>query len=129
MGFQQSSAVIYKNRKRRFIVGNPSDITIREASNSTRNFVYRQPMKFGGRVVEDVCVLCAPEVLVTREGTKKKHKGIGEMTMGNAWAWPSRIPGKITLRLMLELANRLVAKVRMRGSRGIRCKSAAGSPS
>lgn len=98
-------------------MANPSDITIREASNSTRSFVYRQPMKFGGRVVEDVCVL-RTEVLVTREGTKKKHKGIGEMTMGNAWAWPSRIPNKITLRLMLELANRLVARVQDAGLKG-----------
>lgn len=92
-------------------MANPSDITIREVSNSTRSFVYRQPMKFGGRVVEDVCVL-RTEVMVTREGTKKKHKGIGEMTMGNAWAWPSKIPNKITLKLMLELADRLVARVR-----------------
>ncbi len=67
-------------------------------------------MKFGGRVVEDVCVLRA-EVTVTRAGTKKKHKGIGEMTMGNAWAWPSKIPSKVTLRLMLELANRLAERV------------------
>lgn len=67
-------------------------------------------MKFGGRVVEDVCVL-RTEVLVTRRGTKKKVKGIGEMTMGNAWAWPSKIPAKITLKLMLELANRLIERV------------------
>lgn len=74
-------------------------------------------MKFGGRVVEDVCVL-RTEVTVTRAGTKKKHKGIGEMTMGNAWAWPSRIPGKITLKLMLELADRLVARVQGAGLGG-----------
>ena len=98
-------------------MANPSDITIKEATNSTRSFVYRQPMKFGGRVVEDVCVL-RTEVLVTRQGSKKKQKGIGEMTMGNAWAWPSKIPGKITLRLMLELANRLVARVQEAGLSG-----------
>lgn len=91
-------------------MANPSDITIREVSNATRNFVYRQPMKFGGRVVEDVCVL-RTEVVVTREGTKKKFTGIGEMTMGNAWAWPSKIPGKITLKLLIELSNRLNARV------------------
>ncbi|MEC8553753.1 MAG: mandelate racemase/muconate lactonizing enzyme family protein [Planctomycetota bacterium] len=90
-------------------MANPSDITVHEVSNSTRNFVYRQPMKFGGRVVEDVCVL-RTEVTVTRAATKKKVKGIGEMTMGNAWAWPSKIPGKITLRLMNELANRVAAR-------------------
>lgn len=91
-------------------MANPSDITIREVTNSTRNFVYRQPMKFGGRVVEDVCVLRS-EVVVTRDGSRKKHTGIGEMTMGNAWAWPSKIPDKITLKLIVELANRLAARV------------------
>lgn len=98
-------------------MANPSDITIREVKNSTRNFVYRQPMKFGGRVVEDVCVL-RTEILVTRAGTKTKHKGIGEMTMGNAWAWPSKIPGKITLRIMQELANRLADRVSSAGLSG-----------
>ena len=91
-------------------MGNPSDITIREVENSSRSFVYRQPMKFGGRVVEDVTVLRV-EIQVTREGTKKKVKGIGEMTMGNAWAWPSKIPGKITLKLLIELARRLSERV------------------
>lgn len=91
-------------------MANPSDITIREVENSSRSFVYRQPMKFGGRVVEDVTVLRV-EVNVTREGTKKKVKGIGEMTMGNAWAWPSKIPGKITLKLLIELARRLSERV------------------
>lgn len=91
-------------------MANPSDITVREVVNSTRNFAYRQPMKFGGRVVEDVCVL-RTEVTVTRGTTRKQHKGIGEMTMGNAWAWPSKIPGKITLKILLELANRLSERV------------------
>lgn len=98
-------------------MANPSDITIREISNSKRSFVYRQPMKFGGRVVEDVCVLRV-EIVVTREGSRKKHVGIGEMTMGNAWAWPSKIPGKITLKLLLELADRLSARVQKAGLSG-----------
>lgn len=96
---------------------NPSDINIREIENKTRTFAYRQPMKFGGRVVEDVCVL-RTEVVVTRHGTKKKVTGVGEMTMGNAWAWPSKIPTKITLKLMLELANRLAARVQDAGLSG-----------
>lgn len=91
-------------------MANPSDITVREVENSTRSFVYRQPMKFGGRVVEDVCVLRV-EIVVTREGSRKQVKGVGEMTMGNAWAWPSKIPGKITLKILIELANRLSARV------------------
>ena len=98
-------------------MANPSDITIREINNSTRSFLYRQPMKFGGRVVEDVCVLNT-EVVVTRHGSRKKHKGTGEMTMGNAWAWPSKIPGKVTLKLLLELANRLSDRVQSEAPSG-----------
>lgn len=85
-------------------------ISLKKATNSTRNFVYRQPMKFGGRVVEDVCVLRS-EVVVTLPNSRKKIVGTGEMTMGNAWAWPSKIPAKITLRILLQLADRLAAKV------------------
>lgn len=87
-----------------------SDISIKKVDNSTHSFVYRQPIKFGGRVVEDVTIL-RTEVAVTLGGSRKKVKGTGEMTMGNAWAWPSKIPSKITLKLLLELANRLAARV------------------
>ncbi len=87
-----------------------SDISIKKVDNSTHSFVYRQPIKFGGRVVEDVTILRS-EISVTLGGSRKKVKGIGEMTMGNAWAWPSKIPSKITLKLLLELANRLALRV------------------
>lgn len=85
-----------------------TDIHVKKITNSTQNYLYRQPMKFGGRVVEDVCVL-RTEVAVQTAGSRKKTVGIGEMTMGNAWAWPSKIPGKMTLKLLLELAD-LIAK-------------------
>lgn len=87
-----------------------SDISIKKVDNSTHSYVYRQPIKFGGRVVEDVTILRS-EISVTLGGSRKKVKGIGEMTMGNAWAWPSKIPSKITLKLLLELANRLALRV------------------
>lgn len=87
-----------------------TDLSIKRVENSTANFVYRQPMKFGGRVVEDVCVL-RTQIEVISGGGRKKTTGIGEMTMGNAWAWPSKLPSKITLKLLLELANRLASKV------------------
>ncbi len=90
-------------------MGKASDISLKTIENSTRSFNYRQPMKFGGRVVEDVCVL-RTEVSVSQASGRKKSKGIGEMTMGNAWAWPSKIPGKVTLKLLIELANRLAAR-------------------
>ncbi|MEZ6133897.1 MAG: enolase C-terminal domain-like protein [Pirellulaceae bacterium] len=74
-------------------------------------------MKFGGRVVEDVCILRC-EVAVHTTGSRKKIKGTGEMTMGNAWAWPSKIPGKITLKILLQLADRLQTRVEAAGLSG-----------
>ncbi|MBX3422699.1 MAG: hypothetical protein KF752_14185 [Pirellulaceae bacterium] len=87
-----------------------TDLTIKSVENKTIQFDYRQPMKFGGRVVNDVSVLRS-EVTVTVGGKGKGVLGIGEMTMGNAWAWPSKIPSKVTLKLIIELASRLAAQV------------------
>lgn len=86
-----------------------TDITIQSVANSTVSYNYRQPMKFGGRVVEDVCVL-RTEIEVSSAAGKKKATGIGEMTMGTAWAWPSKLPSKITLKVLLELANRVAKR-------------------
>lgn len=92
-------------------MGKSTDISIKELSTETRAFQYRQPMKFGGRVVED-CTVLRCNVTVTTGGSRKKIVGTGEMTMGNAWAWPSKIPAPMTLRLLLELGERLVAHAR-----------------
>lgn len=86
-----------------------TDITVNSVTNSSVSFNYRQPMKFGGRVVDDVTVL-RTEIEVTSASGKKKATGIGEMTMGIAWSWPSKLPQKITLKVLLELANRLADK-------------------
>lgn len=94
-----------------------SDINIKKVENSTHSFDYRQPIKFGGRVVEDVTIL-RTEVAVSLPGSRKKVKGIGEMTMGNAWAWPSKIPSSITLKLLIELAKRLAIRVENAGLSG-----------
>ncbi|MCA9133742.1 MAG: mandelate racemase/muconate lactonizing enzyme family protein, partial [Planctomycetales bacterium] len=48
---------------------------------------------------------------VSQVGSRKKVKGVGEMTVGNSWAWPSKLPGKVTMKLMVELADRLAARV------------------
>jgi L-alanine-DL-glutamate epimerase-like enolase superfamily enzyme len=94
-----------------------TDISIKNVDTQTATFVYRQPMKFGGRVVEDVCVL-RNTVEVTVSGSRKRTLGIGEMTMGNAWAWPGKIPSKITLKLLHQLAERLAERVKRSGLSG-----------
>ncbi len=92
-------------------MGKATDISIKEISTETKSYLYRQPMKFGGRVVED-CTLLRCQVTVTNGLSRKKITGVGEMTMGNAWAWPSKIPAPLTLKLLLELAERLVDNAR-----------------
>ncbi len=92
-------------------MGKATDISIKELSTETRAFQYRTPMKFGGRVVED-CTVLRCEVVVTTGGSRKKVTGTGEMTMGNAWAWPSKIPAPLTLKLLIEFAERLVDHAR-----------------
>ncbi len=87
-----------------------TDITIKSVQNSTAYLAYRQPLKFGETVVEDATILRA-EVEVALRGIRRKIVGIGEMSMGTAWAWPGRISSTITLKVVLELANRLAQRV------------------
>lgn len=92
-------------------MGKATDIAIKDITTESRAFMYRSPMKFGGRVVED-CTVLRCNVAVTAGSSRKKVVGTGEMTMGNAWAWPSKIPAPLTLKLLLELAERLVDHAR-----------------
>ena len=67
----------------------PTDIAIREVKTYRVKYNYRSPMKFGGREVKDVVVLRA-RVVVESRASGKRTVGYGEMTLGNAWAWPSK---------------------------------------
>jgi len=71
----------------------------------TETYDYRTPMKFGGRVVHDVTVLSADCEMTTHAG---RARGLGAMTMGVAWAWPSaNLNDDKKLETVLELARRL----------------------
>ena len=68
-------------------------------------YLYRTPMKFGGRVVRDVAVLS-----VDCDGTTGLGQGLGtgSMTMGVAWGWPdSSIDDQRRLEIVVELSKRL----------------------
>ena len=91
-------------------MGKPTDITLKEISIATRSFVYRQPMKFGGRVVDSATLLHC-EASVQGTNGRKKTVGIGEMPVGTSWAWPSKIPGTLTQKILIELVERLAAAV------------------
>ena len=84
----------------------PTDIRLVEVASQTQSFAYRAPMKFGGRVVTDVVLLNVHVEVETRDG--RRGKGLGSMTMGNVWAWPSTVlSADQTLAAMVELGRRL----------------------
>lgn len=84
-----------------------SDIRIKRVELTTEKFVYRAPVKFGGRVVTDAEVVNVAMDVETRDG--RQGRGSGSMPMGNAWAWPSRlVSGDQTLPAMLAFASRMV---------------------
>nr|ABX10687.1 hypothetical protein 8FN_9 [uncultured planctomycete 8FN] len=77
---------------------------IKDIATSQEKFKYRSPMKFGGRVVEDVVVYHVDVVIEDDNG--RQSTGHGSMTMGNLWAWPSSVvAADLTLATMLELAD------------------------
>lgn len=85
-----------------------TDIRLVEVVSSRQSFRYRTPMKFGGRVVEDVTLLNVEVEVETVDG--KRGRGLGSMPMGNAWAWPSqRVSGADTLAAMTQLGEMLAA--------------------
>ena len=86
-----------------------SKIVVVEAESEKFPYLYRSPLKFGGRVVKDVTVFRVA-LSLEDQNTKKKAHGIGEMTMGTAWAWPSAsLTPEMALKTVIVLAERIVA--------------------
>jgi len=89
-------------------VSKPTDIRLRCATATTERIEYRTPIKFGGRVVNDVTLLHVSVEVETPAG--KRATGVGSMPMGNVWAWPAKkVSTEQTLVAMLALSTRLVA--------------------
>lgn len=85
----------------------PTDIRIKEAQWNTERIDYRVPMKFGGRVVEDVTLFNVGVQVETRDG--RGAIGYGSMPMGNVWAWPSStVSAEETLKAMLGFGQQVV---------------------
>lgn len=86
----------------------PTDIRLRCATAMTERIEYRTPIKFGGRIVNDVTLLHVSVEVETPAG--KRATGVGSMPMGNVWAWPAKdVSAEQTLDAMLALSSRLVA--------------------
>jgi L-alanine-DL-glutamate epimerase-like enolase superfamily enzyme len=83
-----------------------TDIRIDEVRHGYQDYVYRAPYKFGGRVVDRVTLLNVRCRVTTRSG--KSAWGLGSMTMGNMWAFPSSTMSyDTTLGAMKALAARI----------------------
>ncbi len=84
----------------------PTDIQIKQAVSSTEQIDYRTPIKFGGRVVNDVVLFNVAVEVETRDG--RQARGTGSMPVGNVWGWPTdAVPGDQTLAAMVKLGERL----------------------
>lgn len=84
----------------------PTAVARCRLTSDTTAYRYRTPMKFGGRVVEEVTVLTVTAELTNRDG--RTATGQGSMTMGVAWAWPDpTVPDLLKLRVVLNLAERM----------------------
>lgn len=84
----------------------PTDVRIEEVRFDYEDHLYRAPYKFGGRTVDRVTILNVRCVVTTARG--QSAKGFGSMTMGNVWAFPSRVMSyDTTLGAMKALAARI----------------------
>lgn len=93
------------------VMPKPTDIRLVELSTQTERYAYRTPIKFGGRVVTDAVIYDVQATVETRDG--RRATGLGSMSMGNAWSWPSKATGgDDTLRAMLRLVDRTVEAAR-----------------
>jgi L-alanine-DL-glutamate epimerase-like enolase superfamily enzyme len=93
----------------RFAMSKNTKVAVAEAESEKFHFNYRFPLKFGGRVVNDVTVFRAA-ITLEDKGKKKTAHGIGEMTMGTAWAWPSAtLTPEQVLKTVVVLAERITA--------------------
>ena len=85
----------------------PTDIRLVRLESRTEHFDYRTPIKFGGRVLNDVVLLHVTAEVQTRDG--RRGQGFGSMPLGNIWGWPSQtLSADQTLSAMTELGQRLV---------------------
>lgn len=81
-----------------------TDIRICDVRISAEHINYRTPIKFGGRVVNDVTLLNVTLDVETADG--RRGTGFGSMPMGNVWAWPtSTTSGDATLKAMVDIGS------------------------
>ena len=88
-----------------------TDVRIRSVDIGYEDFLYRVPIKFGGRALDRVTLRNVHCVVEGRNG--RTATGFGSMPLGNVWSWPapSMNYGQ-TLQAMKDLAGRIAALYR-----------------
>jgi len=85
-----------------------TDIRLTDIITSTEKIGYRTPIKFGGRVVNDVVLFHVRVEVTSRSG--HRAVGNGSMPVGNVWAWPSQeVSTDQSLAAMIQLSERMAA--------------------
>ncbi|MDP6468262.1 MAG: mandelate racemase/muconate lactonizing enzyme family protein [Pirellulaceae bacterium] len=83
-----------------------TDIRLTDIITSTEEIGYRTPIKFGGRVVNDVVLFHVRVEATSRSG--QRAVGHGSMPVGNVWAWPSQVVStEQSLAAMVQLSERM----------------------
>ncbi len=83
-----------------------TDIRLTDIITSTTKIGYRTPIKFGGRVVNDVVLFNVRVEVTSRSG--ERAVGHGSMPVGNVWAWPSQVVSvDESLAAMIRLSRKL----------------------
>ena len=86
--------------------GKSTDIQIDHIAFSYQDYLYRTPIKFGGREVDRATLVNVDCTVRTRDG--KVSKGFGSMPLGNVWSFPSKtMPYERTLAAMKALSTRI----------------------
>lgn len=84
---------------------------VRSVDIGYEDFLYRVPIKFGGRAVDRVTLLNVHFTVEGKDG--RSAKGFGSMPLGNVWSWPARsMSYDQTLQAMKNLAGRIAALYR-----------------
>ena len=84
---------------------------IADMSASVKKYAYRSPIHSGGREIPDLSLqrVC---VAIEERGKRRRGYGIGEMTLGTSWAWPSKsLSAEQTVRIVSGLCNELVKSI------------------
>jgi len=109
--FLQGAATIAIVARRPAWTRTATDVRIRAMDIGYEDFLYRVPIKFGGRALDRVTLLNV-HCVVEGEGGRTAT-GLGSMPLGNVWSWPApSMSYDQTLQAMKDLAARVAALYR-----------------